>query len=99
MFVIWPVVISMTLGILCGSWIPLFHFVIVAVVETFGSALVAWLSGHDMFVVILDLVAVGVALQFGYVFGILGSFAVSRVRSKTEVTMVKYEPKHDTSLS
>ena len=50
MFVIWPVVISMTLGVLCGSWIPLFHFVIVALVETFGSALVVWLSGHDMLI-------------------------------------------------
>ncbi|WP_413993242.1 hypothetical protein ACMDCR_14830 [Labrys okinawensis] len=99
MFVIWPVVISMTLGVLCGSWIPLFHFVIVALVETFGSAVVVWLSGHDMLTAILGLIAVGVALQFGYVFGILGAFAVSRLWPKTEMSMVKYAPKHDTSLS
>jgi hypothetical protein len=99
MFVIWPVAVSMTLGILCGSWIPVLHFVIVAVVEAIGSALLVWFSGHDALMTILGLVAVGVALQFGYVFGIVGSFAFSRLRSREPMPVVKYATKHDSGLS
>ena len=98
MFVIWPVVISMTLGVICGFWIPVLHFVIVAVVETFGSAVLVWLSSHDATMTVVSLLAVGTALQFGYVFGIVGSFAVSRLRPHADLQMVKYQPKHDTSL-
>jgi hypothetical protein len=99
MFVIWPVVMSMTLGIICGTWIPVFHFVIVAVVETIGSALIVWFSGHDVLVAALGLLAVIVALQFGYVFGIVGSYAMSRFWAPQSGPVVKYAPKHDSSLS
>ncbi len=99
MFVIWPVVISMTLGALCGAWIPVFHFVIVALVEAIGSAVVIWLSGHGIITALLDLVVVGTALQCGYVLGIVGSFALSQLWPKTDGRVVKYAPKHDTSAS
>jgi hypothetical protein len=99
MFVIWPVVISMTLGALCGVWIPLFNFVIVALIETVGTTVVIWLSGYGILATLLDVVAVATALQFGYVLGILGSFAVAQLWPKGEHSVVKYEPKHDTSIS
>jgi hypothetical protein len=98
MFVIWPAIISLTLGLMCGVWLPLFHFIIVAVVEAVGSLVVVWLSSHDTFTTVMDLFAVGIALQFGYVFGIVGSFLVSRQRPGTETPIVKYAPKHDTSI-
>ncbi len=99
MFVIWPVVISMTLGMLCGAWIPLFHFVIVALVEAVGSAVIISLSGYGIVATLLDVAAVVTALQFGYVLGILGSFAIAQLWPKAQRPVVKYEPKHDTSLS
>ncbi len=99
MFVIWPVVISMTLGALCGAWIPVFHFAIVALVEVIGSSVIVWLSGYGLLATFLDAVAVGTALQFGYVLGILGAFAAAQLWPKGQHSLVKYQPKHDTSLS
>jgi hypothetical protein len=48
---------------------------------------------------LLDVAAVVTALQFGYVLGILGSFAIAQLWPKAQHPVVKYEPKHDTSLS
>lgn len=99
MFVILPVVISVTLGILCGTWISVLPFSIIAFIGALGSSIAIWISGYGIGYALIDFIGVAVSLQAGYVVGILGLFLVSKIAPKPRASFVHYKPKHDTSLS
>ena len=96
MVVVWPIVISLTLGVLCGAWMPLFPFVIISLIGTFGSAIIIWSSGYGIGYALIDVVCVAIALQAGYVGGLLGLLGASKVEPRDQASVVKYKPKHDT---
>ncbi|MGO4338460.1 hypothetical protein AB4037_26420 [Labrys sp. KB_33_2] len=98
MFVIWPVIVAMALGVVCGTFVPVLAFTIVAVVASVGSAIVIWVAGFGLGVALIDMVAIAVTLQVGYVVGILALFAISKLAPKLRPGAVRYEHEHDSSL-
>jgi hypothetical protein len=45
---------------------------------------------------LIDVVCVAIALQAGYVDGLLDFMGASKVESRNQASVVKYKPKHDT---
>ncbi|MDT3379378.1 hypothetical protein ACETRX_07180 [Labrys portucalensis] len=98
MFVIWPVIVAMVLGVVCGTFVPVLAFTIIALIASIGSALIIWMAGFGLGTALIDMVAIAIALQVGYVFGILVLLAVSKLAPKLRPGLVRrYEHEHDSS--
>lgn len=98
MLVIWPVIIAMALGILCGTWVPVLAFTFIAMIASIGSAVVIAVTGFGITAALVNMVAIGVTLQVGYVVGILAQLAVAKIAPRLRPGVVRYEHEHDSSL-
>lgn len=98
MLVMWPVIVAMALGVLCGTFVPVLAFTLVALVASLGSALIIWAAGFGIGTALIDMIAVAVTLQVGYVVGILVLLGVAKWAPKPRPAVVRYEHEHDSSL-
>lgn len=79
MFSIWPMTVSVPLGFLCGMWIPVLPFALIALIGAIGSAVAIWVSGFGIGSALIAFLAVSFCLEAGYVIGILSLFAASKL--------------------
>jgi predicted signal transduction protein with EAL and GGDEF domain len=71
MFLVWPIVLAVMLGLFCSMWARLPAFMVIVFVGAVGSMFSMWMAGRPATFILLGLPVVLTALEGGYLLGLL----------------------------
>ncbi len=88
---IWPIILSTALGLLCGLWLPLLPFIVIALIGSFGVTLSSFIAGYTLPSAAFMGVYVAFIIQTSYVFGILARGLITKLFHRHTVKVLSNE--------